>query len=295
MVRKAYNAFTAPPTRTRDLNARLFNLSGNRRAQLWHVAWRDVKAHPLLGSGAGSWDRYWLQHRTTELSVQDAHSLYLETLAELGPPGLLLLLAALGLPLVAAVRNRRHPLVPIAAAAYVVYLVHAIADWDWELAGVTLAAIMCALACILAGREDSEPRELGTRARIGLGLAATALGVVALVGLAGNIALAQSDSAAQAGHWRSAERHAHTAIRWTPWSPAGWQSLAEAQLALHERANARRSLHKALAKDPNDWVLWLDLVSASSGKEQLAALDKAFRLNPLSPEISPLFAAVARP
>ncbi|HYT50946.1 MAG TPA: hypothetical protein VEL10_01935 [Gaiellaceae bacterium] len=52
--------------------------------------------------------------------VRDAHSLYVETLAELGPIGLALLSAALVVPLVAAVRARRHPLsVPADSVALV--------------------------------------------------------------------------------------------------------------------------------------------------------------------------------
>jgi len=295
IARKAYDSFTAAPKSTTNLNARLFSLSSNGRTELWHVAWLEAKAHPLLGGGAGSYARYFLVHRTDTQQVQDAHSLYLETLAELGPLGLALLLGALALPLVAAVRMRRHPLVPVACAAYAVYLVHAIADWDWELAGVTLAALFCGMACLLAAREEREPAVLSTRARVGLGVAVAALGVVALLGLVGNSAVGASNSAAQAGNWSSAEKHARTAIRWMPWSDAGWQSLGEAQLGAHDRAAARISLHKALAKDRNDWVSWLDLVAATSGKAQLAALVQASRLNPRSPEIAQVYSAAARP
>jgi hypothetical protein len=295
IVRKAYDSFTSSPKTTTNLNSRLFSLSSNGRTQLWRVAWQEVKAHPLAGGGAGSYERYYLAHRKGTQQVQDAHNLYLETLAELGPPGLVLLLAALALPLVAAVRLRRHPLVPVGGAAYAVYLVHAVADWDWELAGVTLAALLCGLACLLAAREEREPRAFSTRARAGLGVAVTVLGAVALLGLVGNTALGAGESAAQAGNWSSAERHAHSAIRWLPWSAAGWQLLAEAQLGAGERAGARHSLQRALAKDRNDWVLWLDLVAATRGQAQVDALVEASRLNPLSPEIAQVYSAVAHP
>jgi hypothetical protein len=295
IARKAYDSFTSPPKASTNLNTRLFSLSSNGRTDLWHVAWLEVKAHPLVGGGAGSYERYYLAHRHTTQQVQDAHSLYLETLAELGPPGLVLLLAVLALPLVAAVRIRRHPLVPVAGAAYAVYLVHAIADWDWELAGVTLAAVLCGLACLLAGREEREPPALSIRVRAGLGAAVAILGVAALLGLVGNSALGASDSAAQSGNWSSAERHARTAIRWLPWSAAGWQRLAEAQLGAHDRAGARHSLQRAIAKDPNDWVSWLDLVAATRGDAQTAALVEASRLNPLGPEIAQVYSAVANP
>ena len=49
------------------------------RAQYWRVAWRVVERHPLLGSGAGTFDEQWLRYRGSGVSVRDAHSLYLET------------------------------------------------------------------------------------------------------------------------------------------------------------------------------------------------------------------------
>ena len=175
------------------------------------------------------------------------------------------------------------------------FLVHAIADWDWELAGVTLAALLCGLACLLAAREEQQPAAVSNRARIGLGVATVALGVVALLGLIGNSALSASDSAAAAKNWNSAERHARTAIRWLPWSAAGWQRLGEAQIGVHDRTAAAQSLHKALGKDPKEWSIWLDLVAATRGSEQTAALVQASRLNPLSPEIAQVYSAVAKP
>src|SRR5262249_26669507 len=94
VVRRAYHAFLAEPSSTNgNLNARLFSLSGNGRADLWRVAWHEAKAHPLLGGGAGSYERYWLLHRPTTLQGEDAHNPYLGTPAQLRPvgPGALLL------------------------------------------------------------------------------------------------------------------------------------------------------------------------------------------------------------
>jgi hypothetical protein len=293
IARRAYHAFLAPPpAHVVNLNSRLFNLSSNRRVTLWKVAWRQADAHLLIGNGAGSYERYYLQHRATALGVEDAHSLYLETLAELGVVGLALLVLALGIPLVAAWRNRRYRLVPFACAAYVAYLVHAAVDWDWELAGVTLVATLCGLACVVAGRSDGTP-VLGLRVRTAGVAVAVGLSALAIVGLLGNTALESSQAAASSGHWQTAERHARSAIRWMPWSAAGWQALGEAQLALHDRAGAGRSLHRAIAKDPNDWVLWLDLVGATSGMEQVAAVDRAYGLNPLDPTLVPYIVAAA--
>ena len=293
LAHRVYHEFTAPPPKNVvNLNTRVFNLSNNGRIALWKVAWHEAKEHLLLGGGAGSYGRYYLRHRVNDIGVQDAHSLYLETLAELGVVGLALLALALAIPLVAAVRFRRHRLVPFACAAYVAYLVHAGVDWDWELAGVTLAAVFCGLACVLAGRADGAralrvwPR--GIAAALAVGLSA-----LTLVGLLGNTALESNQAAASNGKWQSAASYAHSAVRWMPWSAAGWQGLGEAQLGLHDRAAARISLDKAVTKDPGNWVVWLDLIGASTGKAQVAAVNHAYRLNPFEPALVPYIVAVA--
>ena len=127
-----------------------------RRPGYWRTALNEYRAHPALGDGAGAFGRYWLQHPSADPGVQrarDAHSLYIETLAELGPVGLALLLIALGAPL-AALARARSPAVPAAAGAYVAYLVHAGVDWDWEMPAVTLAALLCAAGVLAASRES---------------------------------------------------------------------------------------------------------------------------------------------
>ena len=59
------------------------------------------------------------------MNVRDAHSLYLEILAELGPIGLALLVTALVVPLVALWRVRAWAPAATPAAAYLAWLVHA--------------------------------------------------------------------------------------------------------------------------------------------------------------------------
>ena len=118
------------------------------RPAYWKAAVADASAYPVLGSGAGSFDDFWLGHRTIGAFVEDAHSLYLETAAELGLVGLTLLGCALLVPLSSAISRRRQLLVPVAAAAYVTFLVHAGLDWDWEMPATTLAGLALAAALI---------------------------------------------------------------------------------------------------------------------------------------------------
>src|SRR5205085_10550675 len=135
----------------------------------------------------------WAAAGANQSQLLDAHSLYLETLAELGPVGLALLAVALAAPLAAAVRARRRTLVPIAAGAYVAWLVHVAYDWDWELPGVTIAALGCAAAALAAARRERSFSSLA--ARTGLLTIVAVAGAFALFGLLGNRALARTGDA----------------------------------------------------------------------------------------------------
>ncbi|MEP6811950.1 MAG: O-antigen ligase family protein [Actinomycetota bacterium] len=164
-------------------------LSGTKepRALYYHVAWHDeFLAHPALGTGAATFGRYWLRFgKPLDFGgALDAHSLYLETLAELGPFGLLLLLAMLLAPLRGALARRRAPYVPAAVAAYAAFLVHAGLDWDWEIPAVVVAALCCAGAVQAA--ELGPGRPLGRVVRGALLAVSAALGACAIAGARSN-------------------------------------------------------------------------------------------------------------
>jgi len=151
------------------------------RASYWHVAWHDeYLAHPGLGSGAGTFGRYWVQYgRPLQYGgALDAHSLYLETLAELGPIGLLLLGAVLLVPLRGVIARRRLTYVPVAVAAYTAFLVHAGLDWDWEMPAVVVAGLSCGAAA--AAADLGRQRPLGRAARAAVLAAALLLGGCAI-------------------------------------------------------------------------------------------------------------------
>jgi hypothetical protein len=129
--------------------SRLASLQSNRYAY-WGVALRAFGDEPLRGVGAGGWAVYWLRYRRINEFAQDAHSLPLQTLAELGLIGLAFLLAFAG----GVARAARDALrvAPVLAggpvAGLVTYLAHAPLDWDWEMPAVTLIALTLAGAVI---------------------------------------------------------------------------------------------------------------------------------------------------
>jgi O-antigen ligase len=149
------------------------------RPNYWRAAIADARAHPVSGSGAESFDDYWLAHPKSAASVRDAHSLYLETLAELGPFGLVLLLGVLIPPLAAVAIARPDPALAVAAGGYCAFLVHAGLDWDWEMPATTLAGLACGAALLAAARRVSQP--LSDRGRAAGIAAALALCVLALI------------------------------------------------------------------------------------------------------------------
>src|SRR6266566_2536384 len=270
----------AGPSVKADRSRRLFSLSGSSRAQYWHVAWRDYQQHPWLGSGAGSFQREWLRSRPADLPVLDAHSLYLETLAELGPVGLGLLAALLAVPVAAGLIARQHPLAAPAFGGYVAYLVHAGQDWDWELPAVTVAALGCAAALlILAGREPRSP--LSRQMRAAALVTTVLLALIALGALAGNETLAAANASLDADNPARAARDARWAEQLVPWSADPWRLHGEALLSRGDLNGAKRDFLTALRKDPSDWDTWVDLTLVTQGAERNRAVEHAQRLNPL--------------
>jgi hypothetical protein len=284
IVKAAYASFKAPPPHLDpNLNRRLLNFSGNGRADLWRLAWDEARRHPVLGAGAGTYERYFLAHQPPDVGrVRDAHSLYVETLAEGGSVGLALLLVLLLTPLAAVRRVRRHPVVPGAVGAYVAYLVHTGVDWDWELPAVTLAGLMCGAAILLAARRSAAREPLSVPARWVLGGGAVVAAAFATIALLGNTALSRSTTAREHGDQTAAAHDARRARLLMPWSPAPWAALGQAQLASGLLPEARRSFRKAISMDRSDWELWYDLASATNGKERARSLRHVAALFPQS-------------
>jgi hypothetical protein len=122
------------------------------RYEYWRVAVGAFADHPLQGIGAGGFAVEWLRERKEARPARDAHSLPIETLAELGLVGAALLaLLAAGIALAGRRVLRADPVLAAGpAAALVAYAFHASIDWDWEMPALSLVAV--ALAGLLLAR-----------------------------------------------------------------------------------------------------------------------------------------------
>ncbi len=139
--------------------SRLASVRSSRSAY-WSVAVNSFTASPLIGKGPASFRVEWRRERPFPEAAKDAHSLYLETLAELGLVGFLGLVSLLGGAAVASVRAVRvdRRLASGPAAVLAAWAVHAGLEWDWEMPAVTLIAlasiaVLCSMSTTASGRQ----------------------------------------------------------------------------------------------------------------------------------------------
>jgi O-antigen ligase/polysaccharide polymerase Wzy-like membrane protein len=278
----AFRAGTVVPV-TGDARDRLGERGNNGRLDVWGAALEGFEQEPLHGLGAGTFRQLWQRERPNTMVINDGHSLYLEVLAELGVVGLLLLVAALLVPLVVAARRLRGPdrqahAAFLAAAA--VLLVHAGVDWDWEMpalwmwffgaAGVVLAG---------SGMRTAAPSRI-TRVVAGLGcllLAATPALVVS-----SQPALTESRAAFVRGDCGTAVDRALASLEnLRVWAEA-YEILGYCNLRGGEVDLALRSMQAAHDHDPDDWqfAYGLAIAQAFAGEDPRPAAALAVRLNP---------------
>jgi hypothetical protein len=130
------------------------------RYHYWKVAIDAFADAPVKGIGAGGFAVRWLEDRPVLQPAKDAHSLEIETLAELGiVGGVLLALLGAGVVLSArdVIRRDAGGAARIAgpAAALAAYTFHASIDWDWEMPALTLVGVALAGALLAAASDDA--------------------------------------------------------------------------------------------------------------------------------------------
>jgi tetratricopeptide (TPR) repeat protein len=292
----AWHEFKAAKSTTHSA-ARLESFSSNGRWPLWKVALEENSSAPLTGRGAGSFEGWWAQHREGQLGfVEDAHSLYLEALAELGLVGFALLVAFLAWVFIAggrryrrAARQRRTQLAA-ALAGCAAFCLGSAYDWLWQIAVLPIAFLLLASILVSAGeRPRKKPFPLGLR------LGGVAFSVAAMVAIAipltGALSLRQSQSDFRAGDLAAALTHATSARNATPFASQPWVQEALVLEAQGRPAAALHAAREATRVEPKEWRAWVvrSRLEAATGHstQALAAYRQARLLNPRSPLFNP--------
>jgi hypothetical protein len=260
---------------------------GSDRYDLWRVALDDAGDDPLLGDGGGGYQySYLVQRAHARQQVHDAHSVELETLAEFGVPGLVMLLTAFvaagaGLIWVRWRAPAAAGLAAIALPAATYWLVHTSVDWFWPYPVVTapllgLVGAACAHGPPIATRRGRVPW---------LTVLAVGAGVLALSAIAPFLSQRYVDQAYS--EWRTDRAGAYddleraqdlNRLSITP-------LLAEGAIATAsgEGDHAIAAFEAAADKRPEEWAahfLLARLQLRSDPQEARRELQLALELNP---------------
>jgi O-antigen ligase len=271
-----------------DLRARLTDPSNDGRTDLWRVALHGFSASPVHGRGAGMYQTLWDQKRPRFVYTINAHSLYLQAMAELGLPGLLLLLALLAAVLgglAARARGARRSLFGALLAAGAVWALRAGVDWDWEMPVVTLVFFAVAGVALSPRKESAAGWTPGRGARMTLGLLCLAGAVLPVLIIGSQRQLARAERALYASNCQAASSAALSSIGWLDVRPEPYEILGfcDVQRGLPRQGVA--AMRQAVRWDPGSWETYyaLALAQAAAGIDPRPAAARALALNPTEP------------
>jgi hypothetical protein len=271
-----------------DLRRRLTDPSNNGRSDLWRVALDGFDTSPVHGHGAGTYQTLWDRQRPRFAYTVNAHSLYLQAMAELGIAGLLLLLGLVATVLVGLARRARgarRSLYGVLLAAGVVWALHAGVDWDWEMPVVTLpffAAAGLALSPPVPSTRGWTPARASRLLLAGLCLAAVVLPVL-MIGSQSR--LTDAERALYSSNCAKAGAAAQSSLAWLSARPEPHEILGICDLQRGLPALGVAEMRKALRRDPASWERYyaLALAEASAGVDPRPAAARALRMNPHEP------------
>jgi hypothetical protein len=294
-ISRQYHAFTSLHV-NESASVRFADASGFRY-DLWRIAVREFRSHPLGGVGAGNYDTDYYRLRRNPQYIVQPHSLELQMAAELGIGGLIALLVFCGAVLGAGFARRgtlasEDRLIRLAALGmFGAWLADTSVDWLYDIPGLTGMALFAAALLLLPARSQA-PAPGARRAR--QVLLASGLGALALLAASVGRQYAASRYASSgthrlAAHPRQALGTLRTAARLDPYSLTTLYNLAAAYARLDRYPQARDALLVAEQREPSNYVppaLLGDLAMRRGDVAvALAAYRRALALNPRDPQL----------
>jgi hypothetical protein len=240
---------------------------------------------PVTGKGAGTYEFTWDRHRTVALLIVDAHSLYLETMTELGVVGLLLLAATIIAILVRLARRARGPNRIVYAALFcaaLAWAVHAGVDWDWEMPVVTAWIFAVGGAALAATAPVRHPPLVGSRNRVPLAVALLVTALTPVLLLISQDRLETAASAFEQNNCTRASSAAISTINVLAIRPEPYQILGYCDLAAGRAQDAVAAMRKAVHYESVNWEYhWgLAIAEGYAGIDPRPEVATAARMNP---------------
>jgi hypothetical protein len=279
--------------------SRLSSASGESRYNFWSAAVKEQQTRPLAGTGSGTFEYWWARNRDSDFVVRDAHSLYFQTLGELGIIGFALLAAFLATILVigarATIRSSRlnRPQIAAALAGFVAFCFVAAFDWVWQIAVLPAAVLLLGAALVGAGHRPGGPRRRPFPLWVRGGVVVIGLAMIVAIAtpLSSITLVRESQADARAADLASALSAARTAQNAQPYAAS--PRIQEALLfeSAGDLKAARVAALAATEREETNWRHWLVLsrIEAAQGlaHASLHHYRRAKSLNPRSPLFGP--------
>jgi O-antigen ligase len=275
-------------------SGRIATLSSNNRWAWWQEAWRVFEEKPAGGKGAATFELARRRVRGSGVVTNEPHNIALQALSETGIVGFLLgagaVLAALAAiaRAVGRLRDEERAAAVALAIAVPAYLLHALADIDWDFVAVSAPVFFVGGLLIGMGGEAREVRARG-RPLLAAGVALSMLaGVYSLAApwLASN-RVDDAYAALVSLEPGSAASASRDAANLNPLSVQPIWALALAYASVPDVRDAVKQFERATRLQPENSDTWVEL-----GDYELChgdvfgayrALNQAYTLDPYGP------------
>ncbi len=270
---------------------RLADLSSSNRWKWWKEAWTLFEDDPAGGTGAATFEIARRDVRVGSITTTEPHNLALQFLSETGIVGFLLLvgIAAAGAAASATALRRLEGGERPAAAALAIgvgaYLVHSLADIDWDLVAVSAPAFF-SLGALVGFGSPARPRRSAPGATVAAVAALAALYSLTAPYAAGRLVDSAYDAIA-AGDVAEAVSDADAARGLDPLAVDPLLALGDAEALRGRDRAALRRYEQATRLQPENSSTWyaLGAYELATGRDRAALrhLDRAYGLDPYGP------------